>query len=147
MRKVELCLCRKEKIFTIVFQKLNEPVEHPYQNTLDRADRELKLHKSDIERSMRSLADLIALNSPFLTAEQINKAILSHWSTKFHNVLVLVAALASCLAVYMAYKDPGKTTSSPSINITTNVPLTQPNAINATKPTGQSEVSEGAKKD
>lgn len=88
-KDVPICLSIGDKIFTIVFQKLAQDVEKPYsvlETEKSRGEREKIINKNEVEKSMESVADLLAMSK-----EDIDRQIEQHQSTKLNNALVKVS--------------------------------------------------------
>lgn len=119
LRKVNLPLYINSPIFTVVFQKLEENVSKPYTRTKTRREREQEVNNNEIEKSMKSIADLMSF-----TPEDINKLITKHWTTKFYNTMAIAAALFSALQFFQKPDDSKETIKSraPIINITNSIP-------------------------
>lgn len=114
LRKVDLPLSINESIFTVVFQKLEQDVSKPYASIKTRRQRELEVNKNEIEKSMKSIADLMSF-----TLEDIDERIAKHNSTKLNNLLAAAAAIFSILATILTglqiFKSPDTQTSKTSI--------------------------------
>lgn len=119
LRKVNLPLYIDSPIFTVVFQKLESGVSKPYPGTKSRREREQEVNDNEIEKSMKSIADLMSF-----TPEDINKLITNHWTTKFYNTMAIAAALFSALQFFQKPDASKETIKSqvPVINITNSIP-------------------------
>lgn len=114
LRKVDLPLLLDDPIFTLVFDKLQVPANPAYRNTsTSRVDRERKTNRQVIEKSMVSVGDLIALNSPFVTERRVKEIVLKHWLTWIIGWSTLIAAIFAVLAVlHPSAPAPGGTPGS-----------------------------------
>lgn len=137
LRKVDLCLSIGEQIFTIVFQKLAKNVSNPYNKVKSQNDRELEINKNEVEKSMKSIADLMSF-----TPEDIDKRITKHWSNKLYNSLAFAAAVFSIISAIFTglqfFKKPDvsndhTTPLAPVINITNGNPSVTERADNLIK--------------
>ena len=106
LRKVDLALSLGDKIFTIVFDKLDQKAQKPYQSHTTRNDRERTLNKKVVEKSMGSIGALLAINSPFATPREVKEIVRGHWTTivtmfltAFGTIGAIVAAIFSVVAV------------------------------------------------
>jgi deoxycytidine triphosphate deaminase len=103
MRRVPYVISRKDKIFTVVLQRLPKAADPPYANKPGaRADRERDLNKKVVEKAVNSLGDLIALNSPFTRPEDVDQRIKRHWSTIATMLMAGIAALTGMVAAVFA---------------------------------------------
>ena len=102
MRKVPYVLSRKDRIFTVVFQKLDSPADPPYHHNKSREDRERELNKKVVEKSIDSMGDLIALNSPFVKPEDVDARIRRHYLSWLSFAFSFVAAIGSVVAAIFA---------------------------------------------
>ena len=127
LRKVDLPLSINESIFTVVFQKLEQDVSKPYTSIKTRRQRELEVSKNEIEKSMKSIADLMSF-----TPEDIDERISKHNTTILNNRLAAAAAIFSILATILAglqiFKSPDIQTSKPTIENSTK-PLQSSSSI------------------
>jgi len=95
-----------DKIFTVIFEKLPEASVKSYSGSKMRDERE-RLHNSlDVEQNPGDLGQLILRgeNPPFVSVDEVRKAILSHCITCVTFVLTAIAAIASIIAVIQAFK-------------------------------------------
>jgi deoxycytidine triphosphate deaminase len=151
LRKVDLCLSIGEQIFTVVFQKLEQNVLKPYSKVKNKNDRELEINKNEVEKSMKSIADLMSF-----TPEDIDKRIAKHWSNKIYNSLAFAAAVFSIISAVFTglqfFKKPDASKESltpiaPIINITnSSPPLTSNSEKLNKKHSAQNEKSSSVKK-
>jgi len=102
LRKTSMSISREDPIFTIVFYNIGGPTSHPYRSTsLTRDEKERSFHARNQEIAPGSLAHLIKVmpGLPFITKDQMDRAIREHWMSKWTFILLLAAAIGSILAV------------------------------------------------
>jgi deoxycytidine triphosphate deaminase len=116
LRKSEMLLRFDEPIFTVIFERLPHPTE-AYKNNVDQAERAREFHQREVETTPRTIleaCDLSRLTFGGTTRDEVEAAldrrwnteklevdamIRAHWMTRWTFILMLVAAVASCIAV------------------------------------------------
>lgn len=116
LRKSEMLLRFDEPIFTVIFERLPHATD-AYKNNVDQAERAREFHQREVETTPRTIleaCDLSKLTFGGTTREEVEAAldrrwnteklevdamIRSHWMTRWTFILMLVAAVASCIAV------------------------------------------------
>jgi deoxycytidine triphosphate deaminase len=104
LRKTPISISREQTIFTIVFHNIGNQTSHPYSGTvLSTHEKEKSFHAREQEIAPNSLGDLIKVMAdlPFVTKEQVDRAICDHWMSRWTFGLLIVAALAATLAVIL----------------------------------------------
>ncbi len=103
MRRVPYVVSLKDKIFTIVFQRLENAAVPAYKSSQrPRSDKERDLNKKVVEKAVSSLADLIAINAPFTKPEDVNRQIRVHWATVTTMIAAFLTLFASLVAATFA---------------------------------------------
>lgn len=105
LRKTTISISREQPIFTIIFQNIGNYTSHPFsESILNKHDKERSFHARNQEIASNSIGDLIKVmkEPPFVTKEQLDRAIRDHWTSKLTLVLLLTAAIGSVLAVIVA---------------------------------------------
>ncbi len=101
LRKAPISISRGQPIFTVIFQEIGSSTTHPYPRpNQTRSERERSFHAREQEVGPASLADLLRAwkDSPFVTRDDVDKAIRSHWTSRWTFILLSVAAVASVIA-------------------------------------------------
>jgi deoxycytidine triphosphate deaminase len=102
LRKTPISISREEPIFTIIFHNIGSHTSHPYPGAvLSRHEKERSFHAREQEIAPTSLGDLLKVmaNLPFVTNEQMDRAIREHWISRWTFGLLIVAAIGAILAV------------------------------------------------
>jgi deoxycytidine triphosphate deaminase len=103
MRRVPYVVSRKDKIFTVVFHRLAVGAAPAYLNRKgSRNDKERDLNKKVVEKSVTSLADLIALNAPFTRPVDVDQRIRRHWMSWLTLGMASLGLVASITAAVFA---------------------------------------------
>ena len=98
LRKVPLALQLGDSIFTVVFNKLGQAANPPYQTRiLAREVVERRANKKVVEKSIGSLAQLLSISE-----KDINGLIRRHWTSWVIMATSVVAAIASVTAAIFA---------------------------------------------
>jgi len=100
LRKTPISISLGLPIFTIVFLRLSESTEHPYnKNQPDRDEKEAKFHATEQERTPTSLADLLRVSDdlPMVSGDAMDRAIRKHWMTRTTLILAAIAAIFSVI--------------------------------------------------
>jgi len=95
MRKVPLAISRGEPILTLIFERIPKAAKPPYQRIKPRDERERAFNKMDVETSMRSLSELVALDSPFPTHKEVREIVKGHWLSWITLAIAVIGALAA----------------------------------------------------
>lgn len=103
MRRVPYVVSRKDKIFTIVFQRLDKDAVPAYSNKGgSREDKERDLNKKVVEKSVSSLSGLISIRAPFTRPEDVDRLVSKHWATWATMGMSVVTVVASVVAAIFA---------------------------------------------
>jgi deoxycytidine triphosphate deaminase len=116
LRKVSLVLCLEDPIFTVIFQKL-EMTEGYKNHCLILEDRKREVRKKELELTVRSISDLVALNGPFPTEEGVKKLIFTHWMTWLMFLLTVAAAFGGVVAAIPVLKGESSNPEKPVVVI------------------------------
>lgn len=98
MRKVPLAISRGEPILTLIFERIPKAANPPYLRIKPRDEREREFNKMDVETSMRSLSELVALDSPFPTHKEVREIVRAHWLSWITLAIAVIGALAAVVA-------------------------------------------------
>jgi deoxycytidine triphosphate deaminase len=102
LRKTSISISREDPIFTIVFHYIGNHTGHPYPPpSLSRHEKERSFHARNQEIAPGSLGDLLKVMAglPFVTKDQLDRAIREHWISRWTFILLLAAAIGAILAV------------------------------------------------
>jgi deoxycytidine triphosphate deaminase len=117
-----------DRIFTVIFEKLPETPAKPYDKYMPRDENERQYNSLDVEQNPGGLGHLISQgeNPPFVSIEQVNKAIRGHWMSWLALGLTAVAAIASVIAVIQAFHNDPKLDSNLAKPPAASVPANPP---------------------
>ncbi len=102
LRKVSTSIRRKDKIFTIIFEKLPKITEgYPIERLKSREQRERFYSQQDLEVSPKGLFEIIKISKDdsFTTKQDVKSIITKHWMSWLMVILSFVAAFAAISAV------------------------------------------------
>jgi len=103
LRKTPVNISRGEPIFTVMFFDIGPHTTHPYPRPqLNRQEKERSFHAREQEVAPKGLAELLSVSQdlPFMTADQVDKAIRQHWVSRWTFGLLVVAALGGLAALF-----------------------------------------------
>ena len=98
LRKVPLALGIGDPIFTVIFQSLGQDTQG-YDKNKSLDDKIRAVRKKDVELTIKSMGDLVALNSPFPTKEEVAEIITKHWASRAMFIFTLITMIAAVVAM------------------------------------------------
>jgi deoxycytidine triphosphate deaminase len=104
LNRVPLPINRGMKIFTIIFYVLPSATTSPYQEEVNRDDKEREYLKELIKQDTSNISQIISMQSgaPFPTQEEVKSMIRTHWLSWIVFGLTLIAAISGVLSVYIS---------------------------------------------
>lgn len=113
LRKVPLALQLGDRIFTVVFSRLQAPSSRPYSAAAKSRDAlERAVNKTVVEKSIGSLSKLLSLSEG-----DINTLIRNHWSTVVVLLATVIGAIAAVIAAIYAFLAVLPTKETPTTRV------------------------------